>query len=198
MHHLVKEPKTKRGQQTLQKIINSAKTLFYEKGYYNTSINDITAGAGIAPGTYYIYFSDKLSLYSYILLQFSHDIRKSISVATEKYQERYDKEYHGLKAYLDFIRVNPSAYRIIWESQYVDPKLFTDYYENFAKRYAKGLVEAQNNQEIKEVNPTTLAYLLMGVSNFIGLKYVIFEDHNYDQVVDDVTKVIFEGIKAHK
>ena len=62
--HVIK-PKTKRGEFTLGKIFLAATELFYEKGYFGTSIIDITERAGISNGTFYIYFKDKYSLFCY-------------------------------------------------------------------------------------------------------------------------------------
>ena len=61
MNTLVNLPKTKRGQATLDRICSSAEQLFFKKGYHATSINDITYKAKVAPGTFYIYFTDKVS-----------------------------------------------------------------------------------------------------------------------------------------
>lgn len=195
MNLLVKEPKTKRGLNTLNRICDSAKKLFYEKGYYNTSINDIASGAQIAPGTYYIYFNDKINLYKYLLLQYSHDIRKTIGVAIENCETRYEKEKVGLKTFLEYIHTHKNAYHIIWESLYIDYELFKEYYINFGLRYTEGIITSQANNEVRDVDPTVLSFLLMGVSNFIGLNYVIFEDGKpFDNVVDQVMDILENGM----
>ena len=53
---LVNQPKTVRGQETLNRICQAAEQVFYEKGYYETSINDITNLDKFIAGTFYIYF----------------------------------------------------------------------------------------------------------------------------------------------
>ena len=58
---LVNLPKTAKGLETLERIRKAAEMLFSEKGYYNTSVTDITTEASVAPGTFYIYFPDKKS-----------------------------------------------------------------------------------------------------------------------------------------
>ena len=40
-------------------ILQSAKTVFIEKGYHNTSISDIIRQTGLARGTFYLYFQNK-------------------------------------------------------------------------------------------------------------------------------------------
>ncbi|ERJ11821.1 TetR/AcrR family transcriptional regulator [Haloplasma contractile] len=197
--HLVKEPKTKRGKDTLQRICDSAEHIFYEKGYYNTSINEIADRASVAPGTFYIYFNDKLSVYRYILLQFSTAIRKQIKVATQDLTTRFEIEFIGLKTYLEFFKNHKSLDRLIWECQYVDYDLFRNYYESFADGYIKGIKEAQKNKEIKDIDPTTVSYMLMGISSFIGLKYINFDDvDNLDQIIEDVMSILKDGLFINK
>ncbi len=195
MNLLVKEPKTKRGLNTLNRICDSAKQLFYEKGYHNTSINDITDGANIAPGTFYIYFNDKYNLYKYLLLQYSHDIRKSIRLATENCESRYERERIGLKTFLKYIHKHKNAYHIIWESLYIDYELFRAYYVDFGQRYSNGIIAGQKENEVRNVDPTVLSFMLMGISNFIGLNYAIFADgKDFDDVVDKVMDILKNGM----
>lgn len=200
MEQLVNQPKTKRGQKTLENIVRAAEELFFEKGYHATSIIDITNEADIALGTFYIYFKDKYSLYKYLLMIYSHDIRKAISVDIKKTHTRYEAEKIGLRAFLQYIRDNKHVYNIIWESLYIDKNLFVEYYENFAQRYIKGLVDAQGKGEVVDVDPMILSYFLMGVSNFIGLKYVMFDEENedFDQVVDKVMEILEAGMFLKK
>jgi AcrR family transcriptional regulator len=198
MDQIVNTPKTKRGQATLDKICQAAETLFYDKGYNNTSIVDITNHAGIALGTFYIYFKDKYYLYKYLLLRYSHQIRKEISDATKGLKSRKESERIGLKTYLKYTRENKQAYNIIWESLYIDKDLFREYYETFAKRYQKGIVEAQKNGQVREFDPVIISYILMGISNFIGLKYVMFEEEDDDdRVIDQIIEILNNGMFDH-
>ena len=50
-----------------KKIVKSATMLFSTKGYRGTTIKDITAGAGLAVGTFYLYFKSKQELYASIM-----------------------------------------------------------------------------------------------------------------------------------
>lgn len=196
MEEIISMPKTERGQATLEKICLAAQTLFHEKGYHNTSIVDITNLSGIALGTFYIYFKDKYILYKYLLNRYSHQIRMAISAETKGLNNRKEAERVGLKTFLKYIRENKHAYNIIWESLYIDKNLFKDYYEAFAERYAKGITAGQKSGEVVDYDPMVISYLLMGVSNFIGLKYVMFDEDNldYDRVVDQVISILENGM----
>lgn len=196
MEEIVNMPKTQRGQVTLEKISKAAETLFYQKGYHNTTIVDIASLSNIALGTFYIYFKDKYNLYKYLLFRYSHQIRMEISSETKEAQGRKEKERVGLKTFLKYIRENKHAYNIIWESLYIDKTLFMNYYDTFAERYSNGMSEAQKHGEVIEGDPKVISYFLMGVSNFIGLKYVMFDEENlnYDKVVDQVIDILENGL----
>lgn len=49
-------------QQKFEKLLSSAQNLFMTKGLLETSISDITSHAGVAKGTFYLYFKDKYSI----------------------------------------------------------------------------------------------------------------------------------------
>ena len=44
----INKPKTRKGRETLNRIVSAAAQVFYEKGYHSASINDITRLAGVA------------------------------------------------------------------------------------------------------------------------------------------------------
>ena len=195
MNTLVNQPKTKRGQATLDRICVAAEQLFFKKGYHGTSINDITYKSKVAPGTFYIYFTDKLSLYKYLLISYSHQIRMNIAKDVKDCKTRKEVERLGLKSFLVFIKNNRHVYNIIWESLYIDKKLFIEYYTDFAANYVKHINEAQDRGEMKKHDPEVVAYILMGISNFIGLNWIMFkETEEFDDVVDKVIAALDEGL----
>jgi AcrR family transcriptional regulator len=193
----VKEPKTKRGLATRNKILKAAERLFGEKGYYGTAINDIATKAKVAPGTLYIYFQDKYTLYCYLLNQYNHLLRSEIAkkIKESGCTSRRDSERIGMLRFLEIINEHPYIYNIIWESLYIDKSLFIDYYQTFAEHYHINLDKAKDTGEIGDYDNEVLAYILMGISNFIGLRYVIFEKNNdLEWVVDEVMRVLDEGL----
>jgi len=193
-------PKTARGEKTLEKIFNSAEKLFEEKGYHETSISEIALNAGIAMGTLYIYFKDKTSLYIYILKRYSHEIRKTSALAAQQYQTRYEQEFYGFKAFLQYIFNHPGAYQIIFESQYVSPVHFKEYYEDFSARYIKWLKAAQDEGEVIACDLVSASYILMGVYTFVGLKKRVFDKQTIvtDQDVENVMHIVKNGLFIKK
>lgn len=193
--YLTSQPKTKRGRETLEKICRSAEELFGSQGYHNTSINDIARGADAAPGTFYIYFKDKLSAFRYLVDYLNHSLRREIAAAVKGSQTRYEEEHEGFKAFFSFLNRHRGLFKIIWEAQFVDPESFRNYYENIATAYSRRLAEAQGKGEIREdLNTDVLAYCFVGIVNFVGLKWIIFDDHEVgEEVIDELMKFLKEG-----
>lgn len=192
---LVNMPKTQRGQETLDNLCAAAERVFYKKGYHNSTIKDITSEANIGLGTFYIYFNDKKSLYVHLLSDYSKFIRKAISKKISHLTNRRDIEREGLIAFLEVVRDNQYIYNIIWESLYIDKKLFVGYYEDFARHYINYIEIAQEEGEMRKLNPETVAYVLMGIANFVGLRYTMFDKRdNFDDIADDVATIYNEGL----
>jgi hypothetical protein len=115
---------------------------------------------------------------------------KEANVTTRKEAERI-----GLRAFLEYIHENKSMYNIIWESLYIDKRLFIEYYTDFAKNYAYHIEEAIGKGQMKDYDPEVVAYVLMGISNFIGLNWIMFSERtDVDHAVDEVMKILEQGL----
>jgi AcrR family transcriptional regulator len=169
-------------------------------GYQSTSINEIIEKSSIAAGTFYLYFNDKEALYTYLLMQYRHSIRKTISEAIKPAQTRRDKEKLGIQAFLKYAWRDPLAYKIIWESMFVNKQLFQDYYESFAKDYMRQL-DMSHSELNPNLNLETTAYMLMGISNFVGLQVLFrdtFTDIDLERITHQVMTLLDEGMFKKK
>ena len=59
--------KTPKSKQTRAKILNTARDLFATKGFYKTTVKDITKAADLGYGTFYLYFKDKKNIFHALL-----------------------------------------------------------------------------------------------------------------------------------
>lgn len=189
------KPKTKRGEATLEKLIDAAAAVFYEKGFNGGSIADITRRAGVGNGTFYIYFDSKISVYRHLLQDYSKRIRSRSAKAIEGCNSRREAERLGIRSFFEYAVEDPSIFNIIWESLYIDKTLFYDFYATFSKSYVRGLKEAQVEGEVRDIDPAVLSYVLMGITNFVALNSLVLkQEHDIDYLVDEVMKVLEHGI----
>lgn len=195
MEEYIIKPKTKRGEATLEKIIDAASAVFYEKGFHGGSIADITQRAGVGNGTFYIYFDSKLSVYRYLLVEYGKRIRAASNQAISGCTNRKEAERLGIRSFFEFVLKDQGIFNIIWESLYIDKSLFDDFYTTFSRSYVSRLKQAQTDGEVRDIDPAVLSYVLMGITNFVALNSLVLkQENNVDHLVDEVMKVLENGI----
>ena len=127
--------------------------------------------------------------------KYQEEIKTLLTDSIRNCTTRYEKERCGIKCFVKYAVCNPTIYKVIWGSLSIDEKMFHDYYVSFARSYVYGLRSGED--EIALPDHTTLAYALMGISNFIGLR-AIFEqmtDEQIDEMIDkSVMPILSKGI----
>ena len=178
-------PKTRLGQTKMDKLLAASEELFAKNGFYGTSISDICKHAGTAVGTFYIYFQTKTDVYKYLMETYKKEIKTRLAESIKGCKTRYEREREGIKCFIKYAVTTPNVYNIIWGSLSIDRQLFVDYYVSFAQSYSRGLVK--DIKEISTTDPESIAYMLMGISNFLGLKamFTNMTDEEINRMVDE-------------
>jgi len=184
-------PKTARGEATRKAILSAAERVIGERGFNEASIGHITREAGVAQGTFYIYFKSKDEVFSELVLEMGRLVRRELSEATANITDRLEAERAGLRAFLIFVGNHPDLYRIIQEALFVDPGAYHEYYRSFAEGYRAGLVAAEKAGQISPGDADIRAWALMGISRSLGERAVIWGDKT---PVDDVVAVAHDFI----
>jgi len=192
----VSQPKTARGEATKKAILAAAERVIGAKGYNDASIGHITSEAGVAQGTFYIYFKTKEDVFSELVLEMGRLVRHSIAEATQGIGDRLAAEKAGLQAFLEFVQAHPDLYRIVQEALFVDPEAYQAYYSAFADGYRNGLTEAALAGQISAGDPDTRAWALMGIARALGEQLVVFKsDKPIPELVASAYDLIENGIK---
>lgn len=189
-------PKTARGEATRKSILTAAERVIGANGYNEASIGQITSEAGVAQGTFYIYFATKEQVFSELVLEMGRLVRHTILEATEAIPDRLDAEKAGLTAFLRFVRAHPGLYKIVQEALFVDPAAYREYYAKFAAGYRAGLVAAEEKGLICAGDAETRAWALMGISRALGEQLIVFETgKTIPELVDSAHHLIMHGLK---
>jgi len=181
-------PPTPKGRATRQAILVAAEQVFGESSYERASIAEITRRAGVAQGTFYVYFPDKKAAFIELVHVLNHNLRRAISEAVSDLDNRVEVELVGFKTFFEFVVKHRPLYRIVRESEFVDPDSHRWHYQTLAEGYARGLDKAQGEGQItSDVSAETLAWVLMGVAELIGARYVQWERRMPpEEVLDEI------------
>lgn len=193
-----KIPRTERGRRTLRKLLDAAAEEFGEKGFHEASISSITRRAGVALGSFYTYFDSKDALFRALVADMSNNVMHAARNAIEPGMSSLEVERVALAAFLHFARAHKEVYRIIDESEFVDPQSYRKHYETAAQRIAGRLAQGTAKGDLREGLGELHAWALMGMNVFVGLRYVMWGDdgEDADEVAAQVNDLLARGIVA--
>ena len=184
-------PKTRLGQTKMEKLLASSEELFAKNGFYDTSISDICKHAGTAVGTFYIYFGTKTDVYRYLMETYKNEIKNLLADSIKDCKTRYEREREGLRCFVKYAVSEPNVYNIIWGSLSIDRQMFVDYYVSFAKSYSHAL--EKDGDQVNQKDTESVAYMLMGISNFLGLK-AIFSGMSESEIDEMIDKTVMSAL----
>src|SRR5579884_696924 len=92
-------PVTPRGEATRRRILDAAEVVFGEQGYYGASVAEITRRAGVAQGTFYIYFHSKREIFIELVEDLGKSFRQATRAGMEGSTDRLEAERHGFAAF---------------------------------------------------------------------------------------------------
>lgn len=190
------EPVTERGRATKRALLDAAEAVFAENGFDAASVAEITRRAGVAQGTFYVHFADKHAAFLELVDYVNRSVRENGARAIAGIDGRPEQERAGLAAYFQHVADDPALYRIIRQAEFVDPDAYQDHYRRIAEPYAAGLRAAIERGEIADgVDPELLAYVLMGIAEFMGMKLVLWE-HRLpgDEAFDQLMAFVLRGL----
>lgn len=167
-------PLTARGEATRRRILDAAEAVFGEVGYYEASISEITHRAGVAQGTFYIYFHTKRDAFVELIDDIGNRLRAATNAAIAGAPSRIEAERRGFAAFLRFVAEHHQIYRIVEEAGRVAPDAARAYYRRIGLGYERGLRTAMARGEIQPNNAEALATALMGIGHFVALRWLVW------------------------
>jgi AcrR family transcriptional regulator len=159
-----------RGAATRAKLLAAAEDVFTELGYHEASIVKITEAAGVAQGTFYLYFGSKQDVFEEVVLDLNRRVRHYVNEAAKEGTTRLEREVLGFRAYFRFAAENPALYRVMRQAEFVAPDALKLHYERFSEGYETGLKEAMAAGEIAEADPVVIGWALMGIAELFGIR----------------------------
>lgn len=170
-------PPTSRGKRTRQALLDAAEAVFGESGFHQATIVEITQRAGVALGTFYLYFPDKKAAFDELVRMLNRTMRQEIRQAVAALDDRLEMEVVGFDTFFKFVRRHRNLYRVIRQAEFVDESLYRWHYETMARAYVRGLTDAQRRGQVRtDLDPETIAYTLMSMAETLGLRWVLWED----------------------
>ncbi|HET6809566.1 MAG TPA: TetR/AcrR family transcriptional regulator [Acidimicrobiales bacterium] len=196
-------PLTDRGEQTRRRLLEAAEEVFARHGYHEASIVKITEAAGVAQGTFYLYFRTKSQVFEELVDDLNRRVRRAMTERAAGAADRVEAERLGLLGFLEFTARHPGLYRIMRQAELVSPAAVRRHYDRIARSYVAGLSAAMDGGEIAVADAEVVAWLLMAVGEMVGLRWVLWSGKKPSarapvpgRVLDEVAAFIARGLGA--
>lgn len=176
-----------------KKIIDAAVVVFKEKGIEKTKISDIVKLAGIAQGTFYLYFPSKLSVMPAIaevmvknLIAAVKDAVKDDAPFQLKMEQVVDAVFHVTRDYSEIIAL---TYAGLASTEQI--KQWEKIYEPFYSWMRQFLIEAKAAGDIRySINVTQTAKLVIGLIESAAEQVYLYNSEEEEQVIEQKQEVL--------
>jgi AcrR family transcriptional regulator len=149
-------------------ILLAAREVFAKRGYHQATIDDIVAEAGVARGTYYLYFEDKRAVFSELIDRFSGKITMAIMriALDDPARSVAEQARSNIRAIVGLCLAERAMTKmLITDTAGIDPafdrKLAT-FYDQVVEYLEESLREGQALGIVADGEPRVLAYLSIG------------------------------------
>lgn len=184
-----------------QNILEAARTVFAKRGYHETTIDDIVAEAGVARGTFYLYFEDKRAVFADLIDRFSARITMAIMRIDTADETRSVAEQAraNIRAILGVCLAERDMTKVLLaDVARVDPaferKLYT-FYDEVVQLLTESLRKGQALGIVSDGQPRVLAYISIG-----ALKELLYQavslglgEESADALTEQVYAVLCRG-----
>ncbi|HTW10073.1 MAG TPA: TetR/AcrR family transcriptional regulator [Acidimicrobiales bacterium] len=179
-----------KGELTRRRLLDAAESVFAQLGYHEASIVKITEAAGVAQGTFYIYFESKQQVFEEVVRDLNQRVRQAMTSASAGAATRLEAERRGFAAFFKFTAEHPGLYRVIRQAEFVSPSSMAQHYERIISGYVPQLEAAMGSGQVARTDPTVLAWALVAVGELAGMRWILWDDAR------QVPPEIFEELMA--
>jgi|SRR5580704_11842438 AcrR family transcriptional regulator len=188
-----------------QKILNHARDVFARRGYHEAKIDDIVAAAGIARGTFYLYFEDKRTVFEEVVDRAFAQIGVAIVRVDPKDTARTvaDQVHENIRRIVrTLLDDKPTTKILLSDAVGLDPafdRKLRSFYEIVENLLVESLHEGQGLGVVAPGDPRMFAYLILGAMKEI-LFQVVHREAAYSEaaVVDGIYDFLGQGcLRVH-
>jgi AcrR family transcriptional regulator len=195
---------TPRGARTRARLVDSARILFERDGYLSTGVNDISAAAGVAYGTFYIYFASKEEVFGEVVRELHREVRAIAAAEPHRGSDPASMVERANRGFFRAYRQTAGMQRVLEEAACANPRQAQERREAnryWRERARRAITQWQIDGTIpRDIDPVYAANALGAmVDRFAYVWFVLGEDHDFETAVDQVTHLYCRslGIEHH-
>lgn len=173
--------------------------LFAEKGYENTSIEEITATVGVAKGTLYYHFTSKEEIFDFLVTEGIKLLQNSVDIKTARYENYIDKIKAIVLIQIKIVNKYEDIITILLSQFYGNEKRnqkCKDYIYEYIRKIEEVVKQGMQAKQIKQGEAKIYASEIYGLIASC-LVYKLREKENFDvkEVYKEFEETVIKGLK---
>ncbi len=192
---------TMKPQERKNQIIDAAIKCFAKRGYHSTSISHIIDEAGVARGTFYLYFKSKHEIFQSILDEFIEHVGSQIqTIEISGNVPPATQMKKNVERVVDAVLQKPEVGQILFnEAVGLDEetqKRLKGFYNKLITRIQSSIELGKTFGLVRDVNPKVASCIALGGVRELLTQSNIFKNAKIgrDAMVDGLIDVLFGGI----
>lgn len=190
-----------------QKIIETAISLFAEKGYANTSTAEIAKIAGVSEGTIFKHYGTKDKLLLFVILPFVRDffpsMAKEVLHETAKQATSFEQFLQQLlKNRVAFIKENKEIFQVfikeILYKEELKNDMFTHFKEYVQPLYVNIVEEFKEDKELINLPTNKILHVLFSfIGGFFILRFALLENYDIsEEEIEDIVQLAMTSLRS--
>jgi AcrR family transcriptional regulator len=183
-----------------QQILSHARDVFAKRGYHAAKIDDIVAAAGVARGTFYLYFEDKRAIFEEIVDNtFGRLGRAVVRVDTEHPSRSVaDQIEENIQRIVHALLEDPATTKILLSDAVgLDPafdRKLLFFYEEVGKLLEASLADGQQRGIVADGDARVFAIMTLGAMKEIMYQVVMRGlDYPEERIVTEIFRFLAAG-----
>lgn len=183
------------------KIIDTAFSLFREHSVNATAVDDIVKAAGIARGTFYLYFKDKSDLLEQIILYKSTEYMKAVLKTTLSEPLIEDSDFFErvrvfLNCFIDFLIENKEIIPVMSKNMSSCLKILPEFYDSEIADIYNALIEYMTKLGYTPENAHITTLIVVDMTSNVCSDAIMYEKpYPIEQIRDIVISSAISVIK---
>lgn len=164
-----------RTEESRNRIFAAAAKIVGDHGYADASIDRITELAGMAKGTFYLYFGSRQDLLDQLLPHVGFDLITYLRAEVSGARTFFEVEERGFRAFFSFLNNNPGFFRILNEAEVAAPVAHAKHMALLTAHYVGSLQRSVERGQIKHFQDKeleALAYVFQSARSYLYMRYV--------------------------
>ena len=184
-----------------KKILETAYSVFKEKSVGCTAVDDVVKAAGIARGTFYLYFKDKSDLLEHMILFKSTEAMKQLLLEGEKEIRSSGlslKESMKLyiDKYIDFLAGHKDVLAVLEKNIASCLRMYPDFYDSEAKELFERITSDFTEKGFSPATVHKMIYIIFDMVGSVCSDALLHsKPFSLDEIREDVTGAALSILK---